>query len=107
MPIQAIVTGNVATQNYLAGAQPAMVVGVFKVTSPALLGTADLTFQWTKNGVINFHVESLLLTALGNVRPFCFRAEPDTGIPLTWTVAVGGLSGGFSAQLSAGEMPPY
>ncbi len=107
MAINQTITSSVSSTDYITGGNQVMVVGVFKVTSAALLGTATVTFTWQESSAVKTHTEQLLLTVLGNVRPFMFRCMVDTATTCTWAVSIAGLSGGFSAQLTATECNPY
>lgn len=98
------VTGSVGATNYLTPGVAVMVIGEVEVDSPAILGTLNITFRWTESSAAKTHVESLLLTVLGNKRPWVFPVHTDVGTTCTYECALAGLSGGFAATMSCCEV---
>lgn len=83
--------GNDDTQQYI-------ILGCAHVTSAALLGTLTLTYAWTEASAARTHVETLLLTVLGNNKDWTFIVSLDPNTDMSFGCSLTGLTGSFSAE---------
>jgi hypothetical protein len=98
------ITAAVSPTNYIVGGNSVQVIGALNVTDAALLGNLTLTFRWTEDDVDRTHVETLLLTALTNSKPFIFAAAPDADTMCTWEASLSGVTGTFACELCCNEL---